>query len=270
MTTPNRENDRHKVIYTRTGGDPIPPDSIDKSKRTALKFFAVAFGVGALASAALGLGSLAVAILVAGLVGSLGLVLSAKKAHISSQHKAISGGVSSALASADSLRKAIDEADLPEAIVTDLTTSLNELVEKGSSLAEAKVAMQAALSRIPVADTERKLKEAIDKSDASSASIHARTLGQVEEIEVQIDKIEGGLATVRNGMLTLQSAVRTASLPTPVDTEVDISEIELQARALAKINTGEMIDEPNGESDDTSNDINLAAAAAMLAKRQVK
>ncbi len=270
MTTPNSENERHKVIYTRTGGDPITPDSIDNSKRRALKTFAVFFGVGMLGAAALGLGSLAVAILVAGLVGSIGIILSSKKALASSQSKAISGGASGALASVDSLRKAIDEADLPDAITTDLTNSLNDLVEKGNSLAESKVSMQAALSRIPVANTERQLKEAIDKSDASSASIHVRTLSQVEEIEAHIEKIEAGLATVRNGILTLQSAVRTASLPTPVDTNVDISEIDLQARALAKINNDEMLAEPSGESGDTSNDINLAAAAAMLAKRQVK
>jgi hypothetical protein len=270
MTTPNSENDRHKVIYTRTGGDPITPDSINKSKRTALKFFAVVFGLGTLGAAVLGLGSLAVAILAAGLAGTIGLVFSAKKAHISDQHKSISGGASNSLVSADSLRKAIDEANLPEAIATDLTNSLNELVEKGNSLTESKASMQAALSRIPVADTELKLKEAIDQSDASSASIHAKTLGQVEKIEVQIEKIETGLATVRNGMLTLQSAVRTASLPTPVDTEVDISEIELQARALVKISNDEIIAEPTGKSEENSNEINLAAAAAMLAKRQVQ
>jgi hypothetical protein len=267
MTTPLRENDPHKVIYTRTGGDPITPDSIEQSKQTGLKFFAVFFGGSAVAAGFFGLGGLAAAALAVGCVASLGLIFSARKAQHSGKHRAITASGTDSTANADTLRRSIEQAGLPAAIASDLTNSLNELIERANSLAEAKTTTEEALSRIPVADTERKLQEAIDKADPSGASIHVKTLSQAEALENEIERINAGLMTVQNGMLALQSAVRTASLPTPIDTDVDISEIELQARALTRTSE-DLHNEAN--TNEPSAEASLAAAADMLAKRQGK
>jgi len=201
MTTKNSNNDRHEVIYTRTGGDPITPDSIDKSKRTGLKFFAFVFGGAAIGAWYVGLGGLAMAALAVGAIASIGLILSARKAQSAGQTRAITGAAIEAVDDAQSIRHAIEQAALPEAISADLTSSLEELVQKAKSLSNSKVETEAALSRIPVTDTEIKLQESIDKSDSDSANIHMKTLKQAEALERQVEKIEEALGKVQNGML---------------------------------------------------------------------